>query len=149
MIPAIVWLVLLVVFLAIEAATVGLVSLWFAAGAVGGLITALLGGGVWPQIGVFVLISAVALVVMRPLIRRYVDPQKVATNSDRIIGMEGVVTERIENLKAVGQVRVAGAIWSARSADDTPVEKGALIRVLRIEGVKVFVEPVPEAVSTQ
>jgi len=149
MIPEIVWLVLLVVFLVVEAATVGLVSLWFAAGAVGGLVTALLGGGIWMQIGVFILISAAALMVMRPLIQRYVSPKMVATNSDRIIGMEGVVTERIENLKAMGQIRVGGAIWSARSAGDVPVEKGTLVRVLRIEGVKVYVEPVPAAVSQQ
>lgn len=149
MIPALIWLALLIFFLVVEAATVGLVSLWFAAGALGALVTALLGGGIWLQAVVFLAISVAALAALRPLLRRYVEPRKVATNADRILDAEGVVIQTIDNRAAVGQIRVGGAVWTARSDSDTPIEKDTTVRVLRIEGVKAIVAPVQQPAAVQ
>lgn len=149
MIPALIWLALLVLFLVVEAATVGLVSLWFAVGALGALIAALLGGGVWLQTAVFLVLSVAALAAMRPLLRRYVEPRRVATNADRILDAEGVVIQTIDNRAAVGQIRVGGAVWTARSDSDTPIEKDATVRVLRIEGVKAIVAPARQPAAVQ
>ena len=68
------------------------------------------------------------------------EQKKVATNADSNIGKEAVVTEHIDNLQGSGAVRISGVEWSARSADGSEIEKGAVVRVLRIEGVKVCVE---------
>ena len=144
-IPSILWLAALIALVVLEAATVGLVSLWFALGSLAALITSFFIHNIWVQFGVFLAVSLVSLLVIRPLARRYVNPRQVATNADRAVGAEGMVTETIDNLKATGQVSVKGAVWTARTEDETVVPVGTTIRVLRIEGVKLIVAPVPAA----
>ena len=142
LIDSIVWLVLLIVFAVGEAVTVGLTSIWFAAGALGALITSTLTENLLIQIIVFLALSFVTLLLVRPLARKYFIPRRVATNADRILGQEGIVTEDIDNLEAKGQVKVSGTVWSARSQrDEVPIPAGTRVRILRIEGVKVFVAP--------
>ena len=138
------WLALLILFGVGEAVTVGLTSVWFAVGALGALLCALLGGGLWLQLGVFLALSGLSLALVRPLAKKFLTPGYSATNADRVIGQEAVVTQAIDNLRAQGQVNIAGQAWTARSQDDTLIPEGALVRVLRIEGVKVFVSPVKE-----
>lgn len=136
------WLIAMVLFGVLEAVTVGLTSIWFALGALAGLIASAAGAPVLVQIVVFLGVSLIALGLVRPLAQRYVNDRKVATNADRVIGREAVVKEEIDNLKGQGQVTVSGVVWTARSEPDTPIPAGALVRVLRIEGVKVIVAPV-------
>ena len=138
---AIGWFVLTVILLIAEAATVTVISLWFAAGALAAMVTALLGGAVWIQALVFVLVSAAALTALRPLVRKHLTPKLTATNIDSIIGSVGIVTGAIDNLTATGQVKLNGMEWSARSTSGNTLEVGTKIRVDKIEGVKVFVSP--------
>ena len=148
-IPEIVWLAALIVLLVVEAATVALVCLWFAAGALCALIVSFFVESVWVQLAVFLAVSLVCLLALRPLAKKYMDPRRVATNADRVVGAEGVVTEPIDNLKAQGQVRVDGAPWTARTEPDAPpISAGTAVRVLRIEGVKVIVAPLADPVRT-
>ena len=109
-IPSICWLIALIALLVLEAATVGLVSLWFAAGALCALLTSFFVDNIWVQFAVFLVVSFVCLIAIRPLARRYVNPRRVATNADRVIGAEGVVTQAIDNLRAQGQVSVSGGM---------------------------------------
>lgn len=146
--PSAVWLVLLIVFGIAEAATVGLVSIWFAAGSLLALLAAVLGAPVPVQVLIFVAGSLVTLVIIRPLAGKYINGRRVPTNADRVIGQEAVVTEAIDNLHAQGQVKVAGAPWTARSDDDAPISAGTTVRVLRIEGVKLYVAPIHAAKET-
>lgn len=142
MIPSTVfWLAALIVFAVGEALTVGLTSVWFAVGALGALIAAGLGGGIWMQVAVFLVLSGLSLVLVRPLARRFLAPGYSATNADRVIGADAVVTQEIDNLRGQGQVNIAGQIWTARSQDDLVLPVGTEVKVLRIEGVKVFVVP--------
>lgn len=138
---AIVWLVLLVIFLIAEASTVTLVSLWFAAGALASMLVSLLGAQLWLQIAVFLAVSAVLLASVRPLARKHLTPKLTRTNIDSVIGSQGLVTEDIDNLRAQGQVKLGSMYWSARSTGGAPIPKGTLIQADRIEGVKVFVSP--------
>lgn len=138
------WLALLILFSIGEAITVGLTSVWFAVGALGALLCALVGGNIWLQIGVFLALSGLALALVRPLAKKFLTPGYSATNADRVIGQEAVVTQTIDNLKGQGQVNIAGQTWTARSQDDAVIPEGTLVRVLRIEGVKVFVIPKEE-----
>ena len=138
---AIVWVLLLVVFLAAEAATVSMVSLWFAVSALVALLVALLGGPGWLQGTLFLVISAVLLALLRPLVKRYVTPRITATNVDSVIGSTGLVTTAIDNVSAVGQVKLGAMEWTARSTSGQPIPVGTRVRVDKIEGVKVYVSP--------
>ena len=138
---AIVWLLLLVVFLAAEAATVSMVSLWFAVSALVALLVALLGGPGWLQGTLFLVISAVLLALLRPIVRRYISPRITATNVDSVIGSTGLVTAAIDNVSAAGQVKLGAMEWTARSTSGQPIPVGTLVKVDRIEGVKAFVSP--------
>ena len=146
-IPAIVWLILLLAFAALEGVTVGLTSIWFAAGALAALIAALLHGPLWLQIALFLVVSILGLLAVRPLARKYVNTQVQPTNADRVIGAEARVTEDIDNIQGKGAVSIGGIIWTARSDSDEVIPAGSLVRVLRIEGVKVFVELIKEETS--
>lgn len=136
------WLALMVVFLFVEAGTVALVSAWFAAGALAALIAALLGAEIWLQITVFLVVSVALLASLRPLARKYFKPRLVRTNVDSLIGSEGYVTADIDNIAAVGQVKLGAMEWTARSSSGENIPKGTLVKVERIEGVKAFVTPV-------
>ena len=138
------WLALLILFSVGEAITVGLTSIWFAVGSLGALLCALAGGNVWLQTGVFLALSGLTLALVRPLAKKFLTPSYSATNADRVIGQEAVVTQTIDNLHGQGQVNIAGQSWTARSEDDAIIPEGELVRVLRIEGVKVFVKPKEE-----
>lgn len=135
-----IWLGVMLIFLAVEAACpIHLVSIWFAAGALVGMIAAALEAEIWLQIVLFVAVSAVLLACLWPFTRKFLKPRLVKTNVDAIVGQKGYVTEGIDNMQAVGQVKLGGMYWTARSASNQNIEKGALVQVERIEGVKVFV----------
>ena len=135
----ILWLVLMVIFMAMESATVTLVSIWFAAGALSALIASLFNASIWLQVLLFLAVSCLTLALLRPLFRKYITPKIVKTNVDSIIGSTGLVTVPIDNVSATGQVKLGVMEWSARSTSGDPIPEGTLIRVDRIEGVKVFV----------
>ena len=139
---AIIWLGLTVVFLIAEAATVTVISLWFAAGSLTAMAMALLGGSVWMQALTFLVVSAAALTALRPLVRKYLTPRLTPTNIDSVIGSVAIVTAPIDNIAAAGQVKLNGMEWSARSTSGDPIESGTKVQVDRVEGVKVFVSPV-------
>ena len=138
---AIIWLILLVVFLMAEASTVTLISLWFAAGALAAMAAALLGGSTLLQIIVFLFVSAVLLTALRPLLKKFITPKLTRTNVDSVIGSTGRVTVAIDNVAAEGQVKLGAMYWTARSSSGDPIAEGQLVTVDRIEGVKVFVSP--------
>ncbi len=138
---ALIWLVLMVVFLMVEGASVAMVSLWFGAGALAALIVSLLGAEVWLQVLVFFTVSIVLLASLRPLARKYFTPKLTRTNVDSVVGQTGTVTTAIDNVTGQGQIKLASMEWSARSTSGEPISAGTLIRVDRIEGVKAFVSP--------
>ena len=144
---AIIWLLLMVVFLIAEASTVTLVSLWFAAGALAAMAASLMGGGIWLQVIVFLAVSTVLLTALRPLVRKFITPKLTATNVDSVIGTVGLVTAPIDNVTASGQVKLGGMEWTARSTSGVPITEGTRVRVDKIEGVKVFVSPAAETAN--
>lgn len=137
---SVIWLVLVIVFAIVESATVSLVAIWFAFGSLLAMLAAVMRLSVWVQLILFLAGSLVALWLLREYARKYINPVKVKTNFDRVISMSGVVTEAIDNESGVGQVRIAGQIWSARAEDGVPIPAGAKVVVLSIAGVKVIVK---------
>ena len=140
MIDSIVWLVLMVAFLIVEGLTVGLVSAWFAGGALAALLVSLLGGQPWLQVSVFLVVSAVLLCLLRPFVKKHLKPKLVATNADSLVGKICVVTEPVDAMN--GRVKVGDVTWSARVDGTQTIPVGEKVRILKIQGVKVFVETV-------
>ena len=137
--PIFLWLALFVVFLIVEAGTVALVSIWFALGALAALVSCALGADMWLQITVFLVVSLVLLAVLWKRVRNKLTTTK--TNVDSMIGAEGYVTEAIDNLSYTGRVKLGGITWAARSTSGAGIPVGTLVKVERVEGVKVFVSP--------
>ncbi|MEG2421468.1 MAG: NfeD family protein [Oscillospiraceae bacterium] len=135
------WLALLVVFLVVEAATITVVSIWFAIGAAAAMVTSFFVESLWIQIAVFVAVSGLMLLLLRPLVHKFITPHRTATNADRLLGMEGTVTQDIAGSQPQGQITVAGAVWTARSETGDPIPLGTAVCILRIEGVTAIVAP--------
>ena len=136
---SIVWVVIMVVFLVVEAATAGLTCIWFGIGALAAPIAALFGAPIWLQLVWFFVVSVVTLYFTRPLVLKYVNSRSQPTNADMVIGKEALVTEAIDNVESAGAVAVGGKVWTARSENGEPIEVGSIVTVLRIEGVKLIV----------
>lgn len=138
---SVIWLIAMVILLIVEAMVPGLISIWFAIGALAALISALFHAPVWLQLVWFFAISILTLVLTRPFVKKYVNSRVTPTNADVVIGKDAVVTERIDNLHAQGAVMLDGKVWTARTEkEQVTVEAGETVRVLRIEGVKLIVE---------
>ena len=134
-----VWFGFLVVFLILEGATAAMVSVWFAGGALAAMVTTLLTDEVWLQILAFFAVSAVLLALLRPFARKLAATKKTATNVDSVIGKTGVVLEDIDNLAPAGQVKLDAMIWTARSTTGNKIPAGTVVKVDRVEGVKLYV----------
>lgn len=136
----IVWLVAMIVLLIVEAIVPGLVSIWFAIGALAALVSALLGAPLWLQMVWFLVVSVVALALTRPLVKKYVNGRVQPTNADALIGRDCVVTEDIDNIAGTGAVKVDGKVWTARFVDENVhFQAGSIVTAVRIEGVKLIV----------
>ncbi len=144
--PIVLWAILAAVFLVLEAGTVALVSVWFAVGALAALVAAVLGAAMWLQVTVFLAVSVLLLALLWKKVRTKAIGTK--TNVDSVIGTEGYVTEPIDNVSYTGRVKLGGITWAARSTSGAPIDAGTLVRVDRVEGVKVFVSPAQVTVQT-
>ena len=140
-----IWFLVALALLIVEIVTVQLVCIWVCLAA---FVTALI-AAIFPtmnilwQIVIFILLSAVLLVLTRKFAKKMVENKKInqATNLDLNTGKEAVVTEEINNLTGTGAVNAGGKIWTARSADDSIIAAGSLAKAERIEGVKLIVSP--------
>lgn len=143
---AIIWLVLMIAFIAMEAMTVQLISTWFAVGSLAAMIVCLLGAEVWLQILVFFTVSIVLLAALWPLARKHLKPKLVATNADALVSRICVVTEEIDPVEG-GRVKLGDVTWSARTESGKAIPVGSQVKILRIQGAKVFVEQVKKEVE--
>ena len=142
------WLAVMICALVFEAVIPGLISIWFAFGAVAALVAAALGASFNVQIGLFLTVSALSLVLTRPLAMKYVNKKVQPTNADRVIGKEAIVTEEINTIEGTGRVKAFGQDWAAcpEPLTDTFVE-GELVRILRIDGVKLVVSKLEDKIE--
>ena len=136
----ILWMLVIIASVVIEAVTLDLSALWFAVGGLAALVLASFGCEKMPQLIVFTIVSALLLMFVRPFARKFLKPMGARTNADRILGEEALVTAVIDNAVMQGEIRLLGQTWSARSADGTVIPQGAKVRVLEIVGVKAIVE---------
>lgn len=142
------WLIALVVFLVIEGITVTLVCIWFAGGALIGLLAAALHAPIWLQVLLFLLVSIILLVYTRPIAMKYFNKDRVKTNVSGIIGKQAIVVDEIDNLQGLGKVTVGGQEWTARSiVEDQIIPVGTVVVVEEVKGVKLMVRSTPKVVE--
>lgn len=135
------WIILLIGFVVIELATVGLVSIWFGAGALVALIVAALGGGLLFQILAFIFVSFGLLFATRSWAKKFINNKTQKTNVDSLVGKTVRITQRVSNLDQTGAAVLSGQEWTARADDDKEIfEQGELAKVVRISGVKLIIE---------
>ncbi len=136
-----IWILILIITLVIEIATMGLTTIWFTGGAAVAFILSLLNLPVAVQIAAFLVVSFVLLFFTRPVAVKYFNKDRVQTNSDALVGKEGVVVADINNIENLGRVLIGGKEWSARAANEhAKIAVGAVVVVRAIEGVKLIVE---------
>ncbi|MBD5545480.1 MAG: NfeD family protein [Lachnospiraceae bacterium] len=139
--PVLVWLILLIVFIVVELATLGLATIWFAGGALIAALAAMLGTPVYVQVILFVLVSCVLLVFTRPIAVKYFNKDRIKTNAESLVGMQAIVVSEIDNLQGTGRVTVNGVEWMGRSMDKSKlIAVGAVVIIRAIDGVKLIVE---------
>lgn len=135
------WLILLIVAVLVEVATLGLTSIWFAGGALAAIVAAVLHAPLALQILIFITVSLLLLFFTRPIAVKYFNKDRVRTNVESMIGRQAIVISEINNLHGIGQVTVNGQEWSARSNDDNiRLVVGAVVEVVAIDGVKLIVK---------
>lgn len=139
MAPWVFWLAVVIVLGIVEAATVNLVTIWFVASGIVSLIISLFTDSFVICFAVFVLLGVVLLICTRPLIKKYSNGKHVATNIDRIVGMQGSVTQEITP-KNPGEVKADGKLWTAVS--DETLQVGSFVEILQIDGVKLIVRSI-------
>lgn len=137
----ILWLALIVLFVAIEIGTVGLTAIWFAGGALLALLAQLLGLNIYWQIIIFIVVSAVLMTVTRPWALKYFKPRLVKTNYESVVGENVCLTESVDNIKGTGTAIYKGQEWTARAYRAGKIfEAGTIVAVKEIRGVTLYVE---------
>jgi len=140
----VVWLIAMVIFIILEAATVSLVSTWFIFGSLVAMLISVFGGSLAWQIFAFLGVSIISLTIFLIWIKPKLNQRVRATektNADRIIEKEGIVLQTIDPINNTGLIKVKGQNWSATSYNDQLIEKDTLVIVKEIKGVKAIVMP--------
>ena len=135
------WMVLLILCIGIEVLTLGLTTIWFAAGALVAIFAALLQAPIFIQVILFLVVSLLSLFFTRPIAVKYFNRDRVKTNVESMVGRQAIVTGEIDNVQATGQVTVSGQEWSARTVEEgITLTEGSVVIVRAISGVKLMVE---------
>lgn len=136
----IIWLVGIIAFVILEAVTYQIVSIWFAIGAAGGLVAALCGAEFNIQMTVFIIVSVIMLICLRPLSKKAIKTNIEKTNVDALIGKEVLITQEVNNVQATGQGTVSGMTWTVRSSENEMIPQNEIVLVEKVEGVKLIVK---------
>ena len=134
------WLILSGIFFVFEMATVGFLIFWLGIGALTAMIISFFVGNVIIHTAVFVVTSIALIFLTKPFVKKFAKPgANVKTNAYSIIGKNAIVTKEIDSNANVGQIRVGGDVWSAKTENEEVIPAHAEVKVLRIEGVKAIV----------
>jgi len=137
--PAIFWVIIAIIFAAVEGATMGLVTIWFTVGGGAAAIAAVAGAPFPAQVAIFFVVSIVLLIFTRPLFIKKLKIGKEKNYTQQLEGKAGLVTETIGPFHS-GLVKVNGIIWTAvGETEEMTAAEGERVTILRVEGVKLIV----------
>lgn len=131
------WIITIIILVMLEAISINLTSIWFVISGIVALILSFFIDSFIIQFSVFVILGVILLITTKPFLKKFLKVNNEKTNFDRVVGMKGIVTSKIEPLK-VGEVKVDGKRWSAVS--DCVIEQDEVVDILKIEGVKLIVK---------
>lgn len=135
------WLIILVLMLVIEIATLGLTTIWFAGGALIAFVLSLFNVPFVVQLLVFLVVSLLLLIFTRPIAVKYFNKDRAKTNVESMIGRQAIVVSEIDNLQGIGRVTVGGQEWTARTSQEgITLKEGTVVVVKEVKGVKLIVE---------
>lgn len=136
-----IWLGVLIICLIVEVATLGLTSIWFAAGALVSMLLSATGASFWLQFLAFAVVSIPLMIAVRPIAARFFNNKRIKTNVEEVPGKTGIVIENINNIEGTGRVILEGKDWMARceNNEDSPILKDTMVEVVSVEGVKLIV----------
>ena len=137
----VIWFVVIILAAVIEMNTMDLSSIWFSAGALFAFIFSLLDAGWIAQIAIFIIVSVALLILVRPVVKRYLKTNVISTNSDRLVGKVAVCTKEIR-LGERGEVKIDGKFWLAVTSGEEDIDVDEKVEVLAIEGVKLIVDKI-------
>lgn len=138
------WLAVIILFLVIEMITVSLVSIWFVGGALAAFLVSYFTDTIWIEVAVFLVVSILLLVLLRPLARRLSVKQKdqMVSGAKSMIGRQAIVTEEIDTVHAKGAVQVNGQYWTAKTElFKEKIPKDTIVDIIDVDGVKLIVRP--------
>lgn len=135
-----IWIAGIVAFIVLEAVTYQLVSVWFALGAIFAVIAMAAGADFTVQMIIFIAVSGICLLCLRPVSKKLLKNESERTNADSLIGKEVIITKEINNLISAGEGKVNGMTWTLRSEDNSVIGEGETAVVTAIEGVKLIVK---------
>ncbi len=146
----VVWLVLLVVLIVIELATMGLTTIWFACGSLVAAIASGFGAPIYVQLILMVVVSVIMLMFTRPVAMKHFNNDREKTNVEAMAGRKAIVTGDINNIEGIGQVSVSGQLWTARAENDSMfIKKASVVEILSVSGVKLIVRPVKDQTAVE
>ena len=135
------WLIAAGVFFIIEMATIGFLVFWLGIGALLAMVTSFITDSIFIQALVFVVTSTLLLIFTRPLVDKFIKtPKELKTNAYSIIGKKAIVISKINNIEGVGQIKIDGDVWSAKSFDDEDIPEDTEVEITEIDGVKAVVK---------
>ena len=137
----VVWLSIIIILAVLEAMTVNLTTIWFVASGLVALVISFFTDSYLIQFGAFVILGVILLITTKPILQKTLKPNKQATNVERVLEMQGLVTEKISK-NSNGEVKVDGKRWTAYA--DKTIEVGSIVNILKINGVKLKVEKIKE-----
>ncbi len=138
---SIIWLVITVILSVIEIFTLGLVTIWFAAGAAVAFILSLFDAPMAVQVGAFLVVSIAVLVLVRPIATKHFNNRLKKTNIDAYVGRKLIAKTEIDNLHGTGKVDMDGSTWLAvSSVDNIVIPAGSEVKVVEVKGAKLIVE---------
>ncbi len=134
------WIALSGIMLILEAITVGLTCIWLAVGAFAAFIVSFATSSIYVQFAVFVLVSAVSFISLRPFLKKFMPVKDKTNNTSRLIGRKAIVSEKITAMN--GRVKVGDVLWLAESADGNDIEVGTMVKITDAKSNMLVVEKI-------
>ncbi len=142
-----IWLVISGICFILEIITVGFLVFWFGIGALFAMIVSFFTNNIIIQTTVFLISSTALLFLTKPFVKKITKTDKVQTNAYSIIGKTAIVTKEIDSSKNLGQIKINGETWTAKSINNETISEGSEVEIVQIDGVKVIVKPAIVTVS--
>ena len=139
------WLIAAGIFFIIEIITTGFLAFWLGIGAIIAMCVSFFIDNLIVQTVIFIISSVILILATKPLIKKFLKNNTGAetkTNAFSIIGKKAIVIKNIDKIDGSGQIKVDGEVWSAEGEDDTIIEKGTEVEILKIDGVRAIVTPI-------